>query len=60
MKYEKCVFTFVFYDLIERTENLSIAVHGLPGMKGPSGPTGPPGPIGPRGLMGPPGKNKFL
>ncbi|CAF4566188.1 unnamed protein product [Rotaria sp. Silwood1] len=44
----------------ERSENLSIAVQGLPGLRGPPGPTGPPGPMGPQGLTGPPGRDGFM
>ncbi|CAF1415544.1 unnamed protein product [Adineta ricciae] len=44
----------------DRSENLSIAVQGLPGLMGPQGPTGMPGPMGLRGLTGPPGRDGFV
>ncbi|UJR36387.1 hypothetical protein I4U23_029111 [Adineta vaga] len=44
----------------ERSENLSIAVQGLPGLMGVQGPTGLPGPMGLPGLTGPPGRDGFV
>ncbi|CAF0950285.1 unnamed protein product [Adineta steineri] len=43
----------------DKSENLSIAVQGLPGLVGAPGLTGLPGPMGPRGLTGPPGRDGF-
>ncbi|CAF2014158.1 unnamed protein product [Rotaria magnacalcarata] len=44
----------------EKSENLSIAVEGLPGLRGPPGPPGLPGPMGPQGFAGPPGRDGFI
>jgi hypothetical protein len=62
----------VLFSDVDKSENLSISVQGLPGLRGPEGPPGKscarkfvshfrlfeglPGPMGPRGLIGPPGK----